>query len=59
MPYYSGNIGKEGIISYVEQEPVLFSTSVKENVLFGSPLDSECYSNALRDSCLLTDLELL
>ena len=35
-PYYSGLIEKSGIISYVEQEPVLFSTTVQENVLFGS-----------------------
>ena len=34
IPYYSGEFAKEGAISYVEQEPVLFSATVKENILF-------------------------
>lgn len=56
IPYYSGHFAKEGIISYVEQEPVLFSATVKENILFSREFDQERYSNALRDSCLVADL---
>ena len=59
IPYYSGEFAKEGTISYVEQEPVLFSATVKENILFGREFDQEVYNNALRDSCLAADLELL
>ena len=56
IPYYSGSYGRGGIISYVEQEPVLFSDSVKENILFGAEFEEKRYNNALRDSCLLADL---
>lgn len=56
LPYYKGYFDKDGIISYVEQEPVLFSTSVKENILFGADFHYERYKNALRDACLEPDL---
>ena len=39
IPYYSGEFAKEGTISYVEQEPVLFSATVKENILFSREFD--------------------
>lgn len=35
LPYYSGSIEKNGSIAYVDQEPVIFSASIKENILFG------------------------
>ena len=59
IPYYSGEFASGGTLSYVEQEPVLFSATVKENILFGRDFDQELYSHALRDSCLVADLELL
>jgi ATP-binding cassette subfamily C (CFTR/MRP) protein 4 len=36
MPNYSGYFEKRGSVAYVEQEPTLFSTTIKENILFGS-----------------------
>jgi ABC-type multidrug transport system fused ATPase/permease subunit len=36
IPYYSGYFGKRGSVAYVEQEPIIFSATIKENVLFGS-----------------------
>lgn len=35
IPYYSGIFAKNGSISYVEQEPFLFSDTLKQNILFG------------------------
>ena len=35
IPFYSGHFSKNGSIAYVEQEPFLFSTTLKENILFG------------------------
>ena len=36
IPYYSGEVQKYGLVAYVEQEPVIFSSSIKENILFGA-----------------------
>ena len=36
MPYYQGEIFTEGKVSYVEQEPVVLSTTIQENILFGA-----------------------
>jgi len=35
IPYYSGTIKVAGSISYVEQEPIIFSMTIRENILFG------------------------
>ena len=35
IPYYSGKIASKGTFSYVEQEPIIITGSIKENVLFG------------------------
>lgn len=59
IPYYSGYVLKEGSISYAEQQPIIFSSSIKENILFGSSFNEERYKMALKDSCLVADLQLL
>ena len=58
IPYYSGEVQKYGSVAYVEQEPVIFSASIKENILFGAEMDTGRYADALKRSCLETDLEL-
>lgn len=35
IPYYSGYFIKSGTVAYVEQEPIIFSASVRENIVFG------------------------
>ena len=58
MPFYSGFVGKSGSIGYVEQEPVVLSTTIKLNILFGRDFDERSYSKVLERSCLLQDLKL-
>ena len=35
VPYYSGVCEKNGSIAYVEQEPIVFSETIRSNILFG------------------------
>lgn len=57
IPYYSGRFESNGSISYVEQEPIIFSDSVRNNILFGKAYDEEFYSKVVHDSCLIEDFE--
>ena len=41
-----------GRVSYASQTPWVFSGTVRENILFGAPLDMERY-NAVVDACAL------
>lgn len=34
-----GTLHRSGIVAYVEQETCIFSDSVRNNILFGLPLD--------------------
>lgn len=47
IPYYSGTYERNGSVAYVEQEPIIFSASIKENILFGSSFDKTKYDMAL------------
>jgi len=38
-----GNISVRGVVSYASQEPLLFAGSIKQNILFGSPMDKDRY----------------
>lgn len=59
IPYYSGQLDISGSVAYVEQESVIFSDTVRNNILFGKELDEEYYSNAARLSCLVSDFKIL
>lgn len=54
----SGNDLVKGKISYVEQEPFIFSASVRENITFGEPYDAERFENAIHYSQLERDVEI-
>ncbi|KYM96120.1 hypothetical protein ALC62_13171 [Cyphomyrmex costatus] len=48
-----GQIHINGKISYVSQEPWLFTGTVRNNILFGQPYDNNRYQNVV-DVCALT-----
>lgn len=56
IPYYSGSFMKKGSVIYVEQEPIIFSTTVRENILFGKVFNQQQYDYSIRNSCLEADL---
>lgn len=50
---------RRGSLAYCSQEPWIMSTTVKENILFGSPFDESKYVKVLKACDLLSDLQLL
>ena len=44
----SGPLEVNGQVAYVEQEPAIFSDSVRNNILFGLPLDEEKLNEVIR-----------
>ncbi|XP_017000056.2 probable multidrug resistance-associated protein lethal(2)03659 [Drosophila takahashii] len=55
----SGEIKVNGSISYASQEPWLFSGTVRQNILFGQPMDRRRYYSVVRECALERDFELL
>jgi len=45
-------------VSYAAQESWCMSDTIKENILFGEPLDAERYQRVIADCGLRTDLDL-
>lgn len=59
LPILSGNIQINGQLSYCSQEAWIFPGSLRDNILFGHPFDSERYNKILIVSCLTKDVEVL
>ena len=57
MPSHGGKIDIYGKISYAPQEAWVFSGSVKQNILFGQPLNVKRYTRVLRACALVHDLQ--
>lgn len=57
LPVTSGKLDYNGQIAYVEQDPIIFSGTFRENILFGKEFDEELYKQVLRDCKLEQDLE--
>ncbi|KAH8395710.1 hypothetical protein KR222_010260, partial [Zaprionus bogoriensis] len=54
-----GAVKVEGRLSYAAQEPWLFSATVRDNILFGLPLDKQRYRTVVKMCALERDFELL
>lgn len=54
----SGSIDISGTISYSSQEPWLFSASIRQNILFGLPMDRERYKKTVKICALERDFTL-
>ncbi|XP_044316417.1 probable multidrug resistance-associated protein lethal(2)03659 [Drosophila rhopaloa] len=55
----SGEIKVNGSMSYAPQDPWLFSGTVRQNILFGLPMDRRRYNSVVKKCALERDFELL
>ncbi|CAD8100101.1 unnamed protein product [Paramecium sonneborni] len=58
LPYYEGNVSyqKKVKFAYVEQDPFIYTGTIKENILFGKDYDQVLYLKVLEVSCLDQDV---
>ncbi|CAG9769762.1 unnamed protein product [Ceutorhynchus assimilis] len=59
LPLSGGSLEVNGEISYASQEPWLFAGSVRQNILFGLPMDRIRYNTVVRKCSLERDFQLL
>ncbi|XP_056646549.1 probable multidrug resistance-associated protein lethal(2)03659 [Diorhabda sublineata] len=59
LPLVEGNLKINGVISYASQEPWLFAGSVRQNILFGQPMDKLRYKTVIKKCALERDFTLL
>lgn len=58
LPLKQGSVEINGEISYASQEPWLFAGSVRQNILFGLPMDKERYRAVVKVCALERDFTL-
>ena len=56
---YRGEFRVEGSVAYVEQEPLILSATIKENILFRADFSRAKLDEVLRRTCLAEDLRQL
>ncbi|XP_044752072.1 probable multidrug resistance-associated protein lethal(2)03659 isoform X2 [Coccinella septempunctata] len=59
LPLMDGSLVVNGEISYASQEPWLFSGTVRQNILFGLPMDKLRYKTVVKTCALERDFTLL
>ncbi|KAH0667961.1 hypothetical protein KY285_029167 [Solanum tuberosum] len=59
VPSIQGTVQVYGTTAYVSQSSWIQTGTILENILFGSPLDSQRYQQTLEKCSLLKDLEIL
>jgi len=59
IPKTMGSLSSKGSVAYVEQEPIIFSGSVRENIMFGKTFDDHLYHKVVRACNLQSDFTQL
>lgn len=59
LPLLTGSVQVGGSVSYASQEPWLFAGTLRQNILFGQPMDRPRYNTVVRRCALDRDLALL
>ncbi|XP_077114465.1 ATP-binding cassette sub-family C member 2 [Ranitomeya variabilis] len=59
MDHVKGSINIKGSVAYVPQQAWIQNATLKDNILFGSPLDEARYQRVLEACALLPDLQML
>ncbi|XP_072396584.1 ATP-binding cassette sub-family C member 4-like isoform X2 [Diabrotica undecimpunctata] len=59
LPLLNGEMNITGKVSYASQEPWLFASNVKSNILFGKPLLKDRYQEVIKVCCLEQDFKQL
>ncbi|XP_052868167.1 ATP-binding cassette sub-family C member 4-like [Anopheles cruzii] len=59
LPLDTGAIVCRGKFAYVSQEPWVFAGTVRQNILFGQPMEKDRYESVVRACALVTDFEQL
>ena len=57
LPGLSGHLTVTETVSYASQEPWIFSGSIRDNILFGYPFDSERYWQVIHNCSLKEDID--
>ncbi|XP_031357464.1 probable multidrug resistance-associated protein lethal(2)03659 isoform X2 [Photinus pyralis] len=58
MSLSSGSLTVSGSVSYASQEPWIFTSSVRQNIIFDSQMDKERYEDVVKACALSRDLQL-
>lgn len=58
LPLVSGSIEVNGKVAYASQEPWLFASSIRQNILFGRPMDKQRYEAVVSVCQLKRDFTL-
>ncbi|KAF5273608.1 hypothetical protein FQR65_LT04607 [Abscondita terminalis] len=58
IPINSGNLLLNGTVSYSSQDPWIFNSSVRQNVLFGNQMDKTRYKEVINACALARDLNI-
>lgn len=59
LPIESGSIVSKGKYAYVSQEPWVFAGTVRQNILFGQPMEKDRYDAVVQACALVRDFEQL
>ena len=59
LPITSGDVHCTGKIAYAAQQPWIFSSTIRQNILFGAAYNPNKYAKVISVSALAKDLELL